>query len=85
MDEGRIYLYIGKNILSDNYVGGNMQNRFKSKVLWISIATQVISILISVGAIADQSGEIIKTIIISLCELFVTFGILNNPTSPDTL
>ena len=57
-----------------------MQNRFKSKVLWTSIATQIIAILIALDIIDIATSDIIKTIIVSVCELFVTFGILNNPT-----
>ena len=62
-----------------------MQNRFKSKVLWISIGTQIISMLIALGVIDTGSSDIIETILISVCELFVAFGILNNPTSKETL
>ena len=62
-----------------------MQNRFKSKVLWISIGTQILSILIALGVIDTGCSELIETILISVCELFVAFGILNNPTSKGTL
>ena len=62
-----------------------MQNRFKSKVLWVSIGTQILSILIALGVIDTGCSELIETIMVSLCELFVAFGILNNPTSKNTL
>lgn len=62
-----------------------MQNRFKSKVLWISVGTQILSILIALGVINVGSSELLETILISVCELFVAFGILNNPTSKETL
>lgn len=62
-----------------------MQNRFKSKVLWVSIGMQIISMLIALGVIDTGCSEIIETILISVCELFVAFGILNNPTSKETL
>ncbi len=62
-----------------------MQNRFKSKVLWTSVGTQILSILIALGVINVGSSELLETILISVCELFVAFGILNNPTSKETL
>ncbi len=62
-----------------------MQNRFKSKVLWISIGTQIISMLIALGVIDTGCSKLFETILISACELFVAFGILNNPTSKETL
>lgn len=62
-----------------------MQNRFKSKVLWISIATQVLAILMALDIIDVSTSDTIKGLIISVCELFVTFGILNNPTNPQKL
>ncbi len=62
-----------------------IQNRFKSKVLWLSIATQILAILIALEVIDIQTSNIIKTIIVSVCELFVTFGILNNPTDPQNM
>lgn len=62
-----------------------MQNRFKSKVLWVSIGTQVLAILLSLGLIDTGCSETFETILVSLCELFVAFGILNNPTSKNSL
>lgn len=62
-----------------------MQNRFKSKVLWVSIGTQILSILIALDVIDVSCSETIENVIISLCELFVAFGVLNNPTSKNTL
>lgn len=62
-----------------------MQNRFKSKVLWVSVGTQILSILIALGVINVGSSELLETILISVCELFVTFGILNNPTNKEKI
>ena len=62
-----------------------MQNRFKSKVLWVSVGMQILSMLIALGVIDTGCSEIMETILISVCELFVAFGILNNPTSKETL
>ena len=62
-----------------------LQNRFKSKVLWVSIATQVLALLMTMGVINVTTSEILNTIIVSVCELFVVFGILNNPTDSKKL
>jgi len=62
-----------------------MQSRFRSKVLWLSIATQVLAILITLNVIDIAESEVIKTVLVSVCELFVTFGILNNPTDANNL
>lgn len=62
-----------------------MQNRFKSKVLWIGIITQVLSILIALGVIDTGMSGQVEAVLVSICELFVSFGILNNPTSKNTL
>ncbi len=62
-----------------------MQNRFKSKVLWVGIGTQILSVLIALGVIDTGCSELFETVLVSVCELFVAFGILNNPTSKNTL
>lgn len=62
-----------------------MQCRLKSKVLWVSIATQVIALLLALDIIDIGTSELLNNLIITVCELFVTFGILNNPTTCDRL
>lgn len=62
-----------------------MQNRLKSKVVWISIATQILAIMISLNIIDISTSDIIKNLIVAVCELFVTFGILNNPTDANNM
>ena len=59
------------------------QNRFKSKILWIGIATQILSLLIALDVIDVGVSEAIEKVILSLCEIFVAFGILNNPTNSE--
>ena len=62
-----------------------MQNRLKSKVLWVSIATQIVALLLALDIIDIGASELLNNLIITVCELFVTFGILNNPTASDKL
>jgi len=62
-----------------------MQNRLKSKVLWVSIATQIVALLLALDIIDIGASELLNNLIITVCELFVTFGILNNPTAPNSL
>ena len=62
-----------------------MQNRLKSKVLWVSIATQIVALLLALDIIDIGASELLNNLIITVCELFVTSGILNNPTAPNSL
>ncbi|MBQ3038212.1 MAG: holin [Clostridia bacterium] len=62
-----------------------MQNRFKSKVLWVSIVSQILALLIALDVIDLAVSDAIKALVVSVCELLVTFGILNNPTTPERL
>lgn len=62
-----------------------MQNRFKSKVLWVSIVSQILALLIALDVIDLAVSDAIKAIAVSVCELLVTFGILNNPTNSQNL
>lgn len=62
-----------------------IQNRLKSKVMWVSIITQIISLLLALNIIDMGTSDLLNTLTITLCELFVTFGILNNPTSGNSL
>ena len=62
------------------------QNRFKSKVVWVSILGALFLIY---NTIANEIGlpviedDIISTIVNGVVGLLVTFGILNDPTNPD--
>lgn len=57
-----------------------MQNRWKSKVVWVSVIAQLVSMLIVLGVIDIGMGEAVNTVAASVCELLVLFGVLNNPT-----
>lgn len=61
------------------------QNRWKSKVMWASIAAQVIVLLQLTGAFkalgidAGVAGQIVAVIL----GILSTLGILNNPTDKE--
>ena len=57
------------------------QSRFSSPVLWSSLAAQVLVILVTLGVIDTGMSEAITTVITSLLQLLVAFGVLNNPTN----
>ena len=57
-----------------------MQNRWKSKVVWVSVVAQLVSMLIVLGVIDMGMGEAGNTVAAAVCELLVLFGVLNNPT-----
>lgn len=57
------------------------QNRFRSPVLWASLAAQLLVILVTLGVIDTGMSESIEAVVTSLLQLLVTFGVLNNPTN----
>jgi phi LC3 family holin len=57
-----------------------MQSRFKSKVVWLAVISQIMAILLALGVIDVSQNEIINTIVASVLQLLVLFGVLNNPT-----
>lgn len=61
------------------------QNRFKSPVLWTSLTSQVLAMLIVLGVIDTGMSEAIKALVVALLEILGLLGIVNNPTSKDTL
>jgi uncharacterized membrane protein len=62
------------------------QNRFKSKVMWAAAVGQIIALLqltgafVKMGIDAGTAGNIAAGII----QLFVIFGVLNDPTTKDS-
>lgn len=56
------------------------QNRFKSKVMWAAVAAQILSLLVVLGVIDTGLSETINTVVVSVLQLLVAFGVLNNPT-----
>ena len=59
------------------------QNRFKSKVVWAAIAAQVITLLVTVGVIDTGLSAVLEAVVLSVLELLVAFGILNNPSDKE--
>lgn len=58
------------------------QNRFKSPVLWASLAAQVLSLLVLLGVIDTGLSEAIEGVVAAVLQLLASFGVLNNPTNP---
>ena len=58
------------------------QNRFRSKVLWASIAAQILSLLQLTGALEALSLDagVIGDVIAGVLQILVIVGVLNNPT-----
>ena len=57
------------------------QNRLLSPVVWSAIAGQALTILMTLGVISTGVSEAIDSLVASLLQLLVAFGVLNNPTS----
>ena len=60
------------------------RNRFKSPVLWSTLATQVLAILLLIGVIDIGQSTAVEGIIVGILEILTTIGILNDPTSADS-
>lgn len=61
-----------------------MQNRLQSKVVWAAIIAQVLAILLALGVIDTGMSETINAVVVSVLQLLVAFGVLNNPTDAVT-
>ena len=59
------------------------QNRWKSPVVWASIAAQVIALLQLTGALQALGLDVgfVGDVVASVLQLLVLLGVLNNPTS----
>lgn len=61
-----------------------MQNRLKSKVVWLGVLSQVVLILTLTQVLPVGDIDIIKGVGIAILEILSIVGILNNPTSKET-
>lgn len=63
------------------------QSRWRSKVLWVAVVAQVYLIASSIGLWesigVDQT--VVKTVVDAILQLLVIFGVINSPTSAETL
>ena len=59
-----------------------MQNRFKSVVVWASIVSLALSILVQCGVLLPDQADGLKGAITGILDALVIFGILNNPRDP---
>ncbi len=62
-----------------------MKEKLRSKVLWGSIAAQVVAILIAAGKIDAGMGDTINSTLAGVMQILVTVGILNNPNDASRL
>lgn len=58
------------------------QNRFKSVVVWASIVSLILSILVQCGVLLPDQADGLKGAITGILDALVIFGILNNPRDP---
>lgn len=64
-----------------------IQNRWRSKVLWLSILAQIIALLSALGfwQWIGVTEDWVDKVVISVMELLAVLGIVNNPTDPNAL
>ena len=60
-----------------------MQNRFTSKVTWATIASLILSMLVTTGILQPSQSAVLNGVAVAVLDALVVFGILNNPTNPD--
>ena len=58
-----------------------MQNRFKSKVVWVSIVSTILLLGNQFGLLDNLQLEALKNAADVILSVLVVFGILNNPTT----
>ena len=58
------------------------QNRFKSVVVWASIISLILSILVQCDILLPDQGDAIKGAVNGILDAMVVFGLLNNPCDP---
>ncbi len=56
------------------------QNRLQSPVVWAAIAAQVLSLLVTLGVIDTGLSSAVNGVLVSIMEVLVAVGVLNNPT-----
>jgi phi LC3 family holin len=61
----------------------NLQNRLKSKVVWVSIVSTVLLLFNQFGILDNLQLETLKNAADVILSVLVVFGILNNPKTPD--
>mgnify|MGYP001004214733 FL=1 len=52
----------------------------QSPMVWAAIAAQVLSLLVTLGAIDTGLSNAVNGVVVSVLEVLVAFGVLNNPT-----
>jgi uncharacterized membrane protein len=60
-----------------------MQNRYKSKVTWATIASLILSMLVTTGILQPSQSTVLNGVAIAVLDALVVFGILNNPTDAE--
>ena len=63
----------------------NKQSRWRSKVLWVAVAAQVVALLAFLGVLEliGITEEWLNYLIGGVLQVLVLLGVLNNPTDPE--
>ena len=60
-----------------------MKKRLTSWVFWSSLAAQTLSLLTAAGVMQVSQSEAVNAAVAALLQVFVCFGVLNNPTDKE--
>mgnify|MGYP001321864061 CR=1 FL=1 len=61
------------------------QSRWKSPVLWSAAVAQIVSLLILLKVIDTGMGDMVNQVAAGVLQLLTLFGVVNNPTSSESL
>lgn len=77
-DELKLIKFTDENKIS-------VQNRFKSKVVWLSVISMILLILDTLGVYKKIgiTQDSIRVVIDAVLSILVLFGVLNNPTDTE--
>ena len=59
------------------------QSRWRSPVLWAAVWTQVLALLLTLNIVNVGLEDTARMVIAGVLELFILFGVLNDPTDKE--
>lgn len=57
------------------------QNRWKSKLMWVTLISQACVILVTLGIVDSAMSDKIQTVSVCILSMLASVGIVNDPTN----